>query len=222
MAVLIIEILLTFRCDAADFHLAKSHKKVLKNFNNFLQNGKDVSNRCGSIDSESVDVEKTAHVEQSTEANESSASEEIKMITSNPRVQIDIENALEIIEVDSKSRFEMDTNNNGETIPNGSVGMETSSMKMEINDDRKLNEEVQTAETNGDNSAAKVGKPQLKAKFLRQQRKAVKQMANAECEIKIGQKLLSKKVPKSAEKTLKTFIEEMPTNGKHKLKVCIR
>lgn len=195
---------------------------MLKNFNNFLQKGKDNSNRRCSFDSEPADVEKNGHVEQSTEANGSSASEEIKMITSNPKVQIDIDNALRLVEADRKSRLETKMNNNAETIPNGSIRMETSITKMEINDDQKSNKEVQKPETNVDISAAKVDKPQLKAKFLRQQRRAEKQMAKSDGEIDIGQKLVTKKVSKSAEKTLRTLIDEMPTNGQHKLKVCIR
>lgn len=222
----------TFRCDGADFHLTKSHKKILKNFNNFLQNGKknnrrdsssgfsNSSNSGCSFDSESVNVDKNANVEQSTDANESSASEEIKMITSNPKVQIDIEIALKLIEVDSKNHLEVDMNNNIETIPDASI-------QIEIKDVHKFNENVQKSETNIDRAvnpmeAVKVGKQQLlKAKLLRQQRTAEKQIANASSSTDIDQRLLTKKVPTNTEKTLKSLIEEMPNNGKHKLKVCV-
>lgn len=197
----------------------------MKNFNSFLQNGKEISDRCSSFDLESVDDKKNTNVEQSTESNESSASEEIKMITSNPKVRIDIENALKLIAADSKNRSELDISNNAERIPNGSMQIETSNMKLEIKDDRELDEGVRQFESidyNADTCTATVGKPQLKAKFLRQQRRAEKQMAKADSEVESSQKLPTKKLPKSLEKTLRTLIEEMPTNGKHKLKVCIQ
>lgn len=205
----------------------------MKNFNHFL-NGKEINrrdsgncNRSNGIDVESIDVEKNVNVEQSTATNESSASEEIKMITSNPKVQIDIENALKLIEADSRNHLEMDINNNAETIPNGSIHIKSNDIKIEIKHDHELNEEVEKSETNVNTlansmEAVREGKPQLKAKFLRQQRRAEKQMAKADGNLaETDQKLLRKKVLKNTEKTLKSLIEEMPTDGQHKLKVCI-
>lgn len=213
-----------FRCDGADFHLTKSHKKILKNLNNFLQNGNKVNQSFGT---QSVDVEKNVNVEQHSkdETNESSASEEIKMITSNPKVQIDIESALKLIEADSeRNHLEVDMNNNNvETVPDASIRMELNDTNIEIKDSHKFNEGTQKSDTvvihSGD--VPKVGKTQqLKAKLLRQQRKAEKQMANASS-TDIDQRLLTKKVPTNIEKTLKSLIDEMPNNGNHKLKVCV-
>lgn len=236
------EIRFTFcliRCDAADFHLSKSHKKVLKNLNSFLQNGNRVSRRdsngnlsnSGSCcDSGSDGVEKNVNVEQSTESNESgSASEEIKMITSNPKVQIDIENALKLIAADSRNhlQMEMDMNNNVETVLSA----------MQLNDMKTKTKNAQKPETNVDDKVenlievatkeaitavkapAVANTPQqLKAKILRQQRKAEKLMAKSSTSVET--EVMTKKMPKNMEKSLKSLIEEMPSNGKHKLKVC--
>lgn len=209
----------------------------MKNFNQFLQNGKEINskdsvnglsnsdNGYNSFDSESGNVEKSVNEEKSTATNESSASEEIKMITSNPKVQIDIENALKLIEADSRHRLEIDIDNVAKTAANGPIQNGSKDTKIEIKNDHKLNEETQCSIININThavDAAKEGKPQLKAKFLRQQRRAEKQMTKMSSSTELDQESLTKKVPKNTEKTLKALIDEMPTNGKHKLKVCIQ
>lgn len=236
--------IISHRCDGADFHLTKSHKKVLKNFNSFLQNGKDVSRRdsgSGSSNSsnsgcssESGAGEKNLNVEKTTEdsSTEPSASEEIKMITSNPKVQIDIENALKLI-ANSENHLNVDLNNNVETtIPNVSIQMQSHVMKSQINDDNSKMREIAEkskphidAAVNANETETKT--QQLKAKLLRQQRKAEKQMAKvnsttlASTSVDLEQRVWMKKGPKNTEKTLKALIAEMPNNGERKLKVCV-
>ena len=63
-------------------------------------------------------------------------------------------------------------------------------------------------------------KQQLKAKILRQQRKAEKLMAKSSMSIETDHKVVTKKMPKNVEKNFKSLIEEIPTDQKHKLKVC--
>lgn len=222
------------RCDGADFHLSKSHKKVLKQFNTFLQNGKDMNRRDSSSglsnssnsgsnhDSESGDGEKNVdtEVKQSEESNGSSASEEIKMITSNPKVQIDIENALKLIKADSKTHSNADLKNDVETA--------ISTVSIQSNEDSPSKEIIEKSEADVESPVNESGKgieakpQQLKAKLLRQQRKAEKQMAKANSIAgPVSADLNWKKVQKNTEKTLKSLIDEMPSDGKYKLKVCV-
>lgn len=196
--------------------------------------GSDLSNSSksgSSFDSDSGDGEQSANAEKSPDdsSNGSSASEEIKMITSNPKVEIDIENALKLIAADSENHL---NDNDKTTIPSASIPKQSNAMTSNSADDSKLKEIAQNIDTNTD--AVANGKEmgaktqQLKAKFLRQQRKAEKQTAkansttmapsSADCSEQRG---WTKKGPNNIERTLKSLIDEMPNNGAHKLKVCV-
>lgn len=177
------------------------------------------SNSGSNFDSESGDGGKS-----SDESNGSSASEEIKMITSNPKVQIDIENALKLIKADSTNHSNVDLINNDETIaPKTSIQIIADLQSKQTTKNSVTNVHMPVNEY-GKQIEAQAGLGvQQKAKILRQQRKAEKQMAKQNStEIASSPPVLNwKKVSKNTEKTLKSLIDEMPSDGKHKLKVCV-
>lgn len=207
--------LFVFRCDANAFHLSKSHKKVLKKMNNFLRTGQKSSGDNSSIkggDDDDDDVQ----MDQSSSAGESSALTESKMITSNqPKVSIDLDNVLELIEK-AENCIETATSSSAITV---NTQPENSSNRGTSNCNDKLKNE---SNKRGVYTGPDPTKPlQPKAKLLRQQRKAEKLLAKTKTDT--VEAIPVKKTPKNLEKNLKAFINEMPEiNGKHTLKVFIR
>lgn len=173
----------------------------------------DVKNDHNDCDMKVDDV-------QPTEMTESSALAESKMITSNqPKVQIDIDNVLDIIEkAENGPKIDVTI----ATPSNMDKALQTSDTGMCSN--KKLNNE---SNKRGLVAGPDPTKPlQPKAKLLRQQRKAEKQQAKANAmstdtngatasEIPSA----SGKLPKNIQKDLKSLIDEIPTDGAHKLKV---
>lgn len=166
------------------------------------------------------DNENKSEVKQSND--ETSASAEIKMITSSPKKPIDIDNVLKLIEqvendnehssiqVDSK----VDANNDSSSM-SAVQPINTQTNSKEECDENHKNNNVNKMNKGDDGNAAK---PVLKAKALRQQRKAEKLLAKG-ISPNASEVIATKKVPKNTEKTLTSFISEMPTDGKHQLKV---
>lgn len=181
-----------------------------------------------------VDQEqKQPHQQQSASGGEeSSALTEMKMITSNqPKIAIDMDSVLKVIENAENGKKSSATRNttslsqvNHTKSDDGSTSNSNSNCQMKESHKRG-------AVTGPDPT-----KPlQPKAKLLRQQRKAEKLLAKANASPAIATAepsststnaaataatLIAKKVSKNVEKTLKSFINETPTDGKHKLKVC--
>lgn len=151
--------------------------------------------------------------------DESSALTEIKMITSNqPKISIDIDNVLEMIEKSENGGQpqELQTAIKTDVQPKHSDTGSTSCNSKSNNESNKR----------GLVAGADPTKPlQPKAKLLRQQRKSEKllKLSNSSTEssaIAIDSST-TKKPPKSMEKNLQAFIDETPTDGKYNLKVFI-
>lgn len=237
---LLLVYILCCRCDAKIFHLSKSHKKILKKMNNFLRtgqkgNGASSSNNTNNTntthdnDAEHDDCDiKMRNNEQRMDADESSALTETKMITSNqPKVAIDIANVLEVIEnADNSSSSSSSINNtvSGSAIQNMMAPCQTGETVTINCFAKKMNHE---AYKRGAVAGPDPTKPlQPKAKVLRQQRKAEKLLAKTNSinslisnENNVSEVDLMKKPSKNEEKSLKSFIDEMSTDGMHKLKV---
>lgn len=153
---------------------------------------------------------------QPTEATESSALAECKMITSNqPKVPIDIDNVLDIIE-----KAENGPKTNATT--SSSLVNAGSAQKSDtgLSSNKKSNNE---SNKRGLVAGPDPTKPlQPKAKLLRKQRKAEKQQAKANAmstDASVAVASISEKAPKNIQKDLKSLIDEIPTDGAHKLKV---
>lgn len=186
---------------------------------NVSKSDNDAQNDSNVDINDDDDVVKMEIVQQS-EDEESSALAECKLITSNqPKESIDIDNMLEIIEntenvvnkeKPSTSSAATKTDDQQET---GDMG--TSDSKKSTNESNKRGLVI----------GADPSKPlQQKAKLLRQQRKAEKLRAKASsCGMTSpdasGTDIVVKKSPKNIPKDLKSMIDEMPTDGVHKLKV---
>lgn len=215
----------------------------MKNFNNFLRNGQKTngvssygskerfddedanslkdsaigSDSNNSSDQEFDESETKSNSEQNLKENETSASEEIKLITSTPKVPIDIENVIKLIEIDDRNDS-FDENKNAIEIVDA---IEVNASDIQL-DDVDIEKAVKELTTENDEDKAESSKSQLKAKFLRQQRKAQKQMARAEsfdATAPPKSYIKNQKAPKNREKTLESFIKETPTDGVHRLRV---
>lgn len=195
--------------------------------NNFLRTGQKSGGGGASSSSNTVDGDQEPDDcdmkmdgEQLTEAAvESSALAETKMITSNqPKVAIDMDNVLKVIET-AENGTETQTGSAINTVDAQNVNSATDANSCSS---QKMNMESQKR-------GAVVGpdptKPlQPKAKVLRQQRKAEKLAAKANLTNSVSNDTDNKdatyKQPKNTEKSLKSFIDEVATGGKHELKVC--
>lgn len=218
---------LCFRCDAREFHLSKSHKKVLKKINGFLRSeqksgnsDKAAINSNARKDSENSpdDCDVKMDAEQPNETDESSALSESKMITSvQPKISINIDNVLEMIEKSETSSKQSELTNAIKTdaqATNNDTG--SSSCNKKSNESNKR----------GFVAGIDPTKPlQPKAKLLRQQRKSEKllKLANSSTDTSTtpAELTIAKKVPKNTEKNLKALIDEIPTDGQYELKVFV-
>lgn len=174
--------------------------------NNFLRIGRD----------DSMKEEQASKVNE----EESSALAESKLIASNqPKIAIDVDNMLEIIE-----RAE----NGTKAEPSSSISPNSSSPVAQAQAQKS---DTQTTDCNKEtrSEANKKGvvtgpdptKPkQLKAKLLRQQRKAEKLQAKGNSSDGMNEEPTPvKKEPKNVAKDLQAFINETPDGGHHRLKV---
>ncbi|XP_031630480.1 arginyl-tRNA--protein transferase 1 isoform X1 [Contarinia nasturtii] len=221
----------TIKCDAPALHLSKSHKKILKKMNNFLRTGqKSGGNNDSKNDDADNDAKNNSNVDindddvkmdmmQPTEVGESSALAECKMITSNqPKESIDIDNMLEIIE-----NTENDVNKQKPSTSSAATKIdEPQTKKAETSDNCNKNNK------RGLVVGADPTKPlQPKAKLLRQQRKAEKLLAKTNASGMASNDdasetaIVAKKSPNNITKDLKSMIDEMPTDGVHKLKLLV-
>ncbi|XP_055312807.1 arginyl-tRNA--protein transferase 1-like isoform X2 [Sitodiplosis mosellana] len=222
----------TIKCDAKTFQLSKSHKKNLKKVNSYLRTGQKgggggADNRSIKSDGDNdvqtdhntdCDMKVDGEEQKPTEATESSALAESKMITSNqPKVSIDIDNVLDIIEkAENGPKVEATTSSSSANTDGGSVQKSdtgTCSNRKSSNESNKR----------GLVAGPDPTKPlQPKAKLLRQQRKAEKQQAKANTmatDTNVVTPSVSEKMPKNIQKDLKSLIDEIPADGAHKLKV---
>lgn len=193
--------------------------------NSFLRTGQKGGGDNRSIKSDGdIDAQNDCNMkvdaEQPTEVTESSALAESKMITSNqPKVQIDIDNVLGIIE---KAENGQKTDVTGSTSSVSTDGQLHKS-DTEMCSNKKLKNE---SHKRGLVAGPDPTKPQQpKAKLLRQQRKAEKQQAKAiamstDANGKMAVTAAATEKPqKNIPKDLKSLIDEIPTDGAHKLKV---
>lgn len=170
------------------------------------------ANRDSKNSTDDCDVKMDA--EQPNENDESSALSESKMITSvQPKISINIDNVLEMIE---KSETSSKTN---------AIKMDA---QAKTNDTGSSSCNKKSNESNKRGFVAGIDptKPlQPKAKLLRQQRKSEKllKLANSSTDTSTtpAELAIAKKVPKNTEKNLKALIDEMPTDGQYKLKVFV-
>lgn len=171
------------------------------------------------------------HQQQSEDGDggASSALTEMQMITSNqPKIAIDMDSVLKVIEIAENGK--------------NTLGIAPSLLQANHteNDDGPASNVSQMKESHkrGAVTGPDPTKPlQPKAKLLRQQRKAEKLLARANASPAIAtaeatasavaatavaevKTSIVNKAPKNTEKTLKSFIDEAPIDGKHKLKVC--
>lgn len=201
--------------------------------NNFLRTGQKsgddamtTQNINGADCDMKMNVEHHQQQQQQSEAGEeSSALTEIKMITSNqPKIEIDMDNVLRVIENAENGEKSMETT--GDATSSAQTGKTSNDESGHNSNKLKVNCE---SHKRGAVTGPDPTKPlQPKAKLLRQQRKAEKLLAKANASSEnttlhgpiVTATIVAKKVPKNIEKTLKSFIDETPINGKHKLKVC--
>lgn len=219
--------IICFRCDAREFHLSKSHKKVLKKINGFLRSeqksgnsDKAAINSNANEDSENSpdDCDVKMDAEQPNETDESSALSESKMITSvQPKISINIDNVLEMIEKSETSSKKTELTNAIETDAQAK-NYDTGSSCC----NKKSNESNKRGFVAGIDPTKPL---QPKAKLLRQQRKSEKllKLANSSTDTSTtpAELAIAKKVPKNTEKNLKALLDEMPTDGQYELKVCV-
>lgn len=154
---------------------------------------------------------------QPTEATESSALAECKMITSNqPKIPIDIDNVLDIIEKAENGPKINATTSSSSVHEAGSVQKSDTGMCSNKKSSIESNKRGLVA-------GPDPTKPlQPKAKLLRKQRKAEKQQAKADAmstDTTVAVAPVSEKAPKNIQKDLKSLIDEIPIDGAHKLKV---
>lgn len=207
--------------------------------NNFLRTGQKggsdgdgASAQTSTANSNNCDMEMNVDQhqqqnQQSESGEESSALTEMKMITSNqPKIAIDMDNVLKVIEnAENGKKSSSNTGNATSSSPSSQTNHTTidGSSSNSYN-----NSQLKESNKRGAITGPDPTKPlQPKAKLLRQQRKADKLFAkaNASPAIATAEEASAvavpvvKKVSKNMEKTLKSFIDETPTNGKHNLKV---
>lgn len=177
------------RCDAQNFRVSKSHKKILKKMNAFLLNGIRPSSTNNEAHCDSSEQPMNTTDIGAGGDNESRLSSECQ-----PRVELNIGDIIESIDVDSpiaasSSRM-------------GAASMtvaQTSSSSVESHDKAKI--------VGPDPTKPK----KLKAKFLRAQRKCQKQQLT-------GVPSPAKR-PCRNEQTLQSLMNAAPANGHHNLQV---
>lgn len=219
---------------------------MLKKLNNFLRTGQkgggaSNSNTTTNDDGDDATAETMEHIDcdikmdggeqQRAEGDESSALTETKMITSNqPKVAIDIDNVLKVIE--NADKCSSSSSSTGNTEAGNAIQCEKASCE---NSDTMASNSISKNSNNESHKRGAVAGPdptkplQPKAKVLRQQRKAEKLLSKANSmntpttnENNVSDVDAAKKNSKNTEKTFKSFIHEMPADGKHKLKVCYK
>lgn len=184
--------------------------------NNFLRTGQKSSGDNNSIKGETEQNDADDDVKMDCDGGESSALAESKLITSNqPKIPIDIDNVLRVIETSESV---------SETAASGSTSRANAQPQSSDTEANCCNNKMKTeSNKRGLVTGPDPTKPlQPKAKVLRQQRKAAKQLANGDSlnaaatdAIKVA---AVPKEPKNVAKNLKSFVDEAPMNGKHKLK----
>lgn len=170
--------------------------------------------------------QKQQHQSEYGDGGESSALTEMKMITSNqPKIAIDMDSVLKVIENAENGKNPSAT---GTAAPSLSQANHSENYDGSASNVSQMKESHKRGAVTGPDPTKPL---QPKAKLLRQQRKAEKLLAkaNASPAIETAETATAaaagvtasnvKKVPNNTEKTLKSFITEAPTDGKHQLKV---
>lgn len=181
--------------------------------NSFLRTGQkssgDNSSIKGDTEQNGPDDDIQMEIENASAGGESSALAESKMITSNqPKISIDINNVLKVIETSENGIESGGANDSG--IDNAQP--ETSDTKTNSCNTKSKGESNKRGMISGPDPTKPL---QPKAKVLRQQRKAAKLLAKGEDAAEVA---TVKKESKNLEKNLKSLIDEAPADGKHKLK----
>lgn len=186
--------------------------------NSFLRTGQKGSGDSSSLKGDTEqDDDVQMEVENVSGGGESSALAESKMITSNqPKIAIDIDNVLKVIET---SENESEIAADGSAVVNAQP--QTSDTKMNCCNNKSKGESNKRGMISGPDPTKPL---QPKAKVLRQQRKAAKLLAKGDDVNTVPaddvEVIAVKKESKNLEKNLKSFIDGVPADGKHKLKVC--
>lgn len=178
------------RCDAQNFRMSKSHKKILKKMNAFLLN--DI--RPSSTDNENHGDSS----EQPMNTADNGAGGDIESRLSSecrPRVELNVGDIIESIDDDTPIAA-----SSSRTAAVSKIVAQTSSKRIESHDKPKI-------------SGPDPTKPmKLKAKFLRAQRKMQKQQFS-------DVPSPAKRPCPNVEQTLQSLINAAPTNGHHNLQV---
>ncbi|XP_023303148.2 arginyl-tRNA--protein transferase 1 isoform X2 [Lucilia cuprina] len=188
----------TIKCDALEFKLSKSHKKVLKRMNRFLRDGKrDKNEEVQATNNADKEAKDNDNEDVGDDAGGGGIREEVQ----GPNVPLKDIN----LELFAKANGE---HNN---VKNNYKEKEITQAK-DIKDKTETNEE---SSSGSKKSLEGVNPPCKKAKQMRLERKLAK---NASKGLAID---LPPKTPRDKEKTLKDLINDNKPDDKHKLKIVL-
>ncbi|XP_037824613.1 arginyl-tRNA--protein transferase 1-like isoform X2 [Lucilia sericata] len=189
----------TIKCDALEFKLSKSHKKVLKRMNRFLRDGKRDKNEEGQ-GTNNADKE-TKDNDNEDVGDDAGGGGGIREEVQGPNVPL------------KDINLELFAKANGEpnTVKDNYKEKEKTPAK-DIEDKKQTNEE---SSSGSKKSLEGVNPPCKKAKQMRLERKMAKQAAKG------LPTDLPPKTPRDQEKTLNDLINDARPDDKHKLKIVL-
>lgn len=201
-------LLYDFRCDAMNFRLSKSNKKLLKRFNAFLKNGSRAQSSLNDHDMQNIDVEEVAACDSSENGMANLRKPistidiaQIQLMNDAPATTTEVHATTDLVDSDklpsNSSDNSVDTNNAEDNHSNR----------------KKL----------GRIAGADPTKPlRKKAKLVRAERRKEKlEVAALQGQSKHGENGISKPANSNQEATLQSFMETITTDGIHTLKVNI-
>ncbi|XP_065369345.1 arginyl-tRNA--protein transferase 1 isoform X2 [Calliphora vicina] len=185
----------TIKCDALEFKLSKSHKKVLKRMNRFLRDGKREKHEEGQGSTNVNDEAKNTDNEDV--GDDAGGGGGIREEVQGPNVPLKDIN----LEVFAKANGEQQTNTKTDK-----------SQAKEIVSKQTTNQE---SSSDSKKSLEGVNPPCKKAKQMRLERRMAKQAAKG------LPTELPPKTPRNQEKTLNDLINDSRPDDKHKLKIVL-
>uniref|UniRef100_A0A1A9W0X3 Arginyl-tRNA--protein transferase 1 n=1 Tax=Glossina brevipalpis TaxID=37001 RepID=A0A1A9W0X3_9MUSC len=194
----------TIKCDALEFKLTKSHKKILKRMTRFLRDGKKEASESRGFHSKNDEG-----VFDKDQAGEDGARGGIREEVHEPNIPLKNIN-LEAAGKANKNRQKYLTNEEKvtRTLYEASQLLDIKSI------DSVKDMDTSQSTYNGMNPPCK------KAKQMRLERKIAKQAAKGLMS-ETGGATTTKKSPKNAEKSLKDFIDDVTNADRHKLRIVL-
>lgn len=193
--------LITSRCDTSAFILSKSHKKVIKRLNKFLLDGiSDKGDRSSSL-----------HHEQQVSMDCSNS----QMQSQYPKSGFDVNKVKNIVKqsMEVKAR-----NGNNENLLNSTVVDTNPSRSDNQNSENQFSKKKSSESSSSRKSSVNGPDPtkplRKKAKLMRMERKAEKLALTNRSSENVRKKSL-----KNVEKSLDALLNEVQSNGRHKLEV---